>query len=248
MKTIKIESLFISDIHLGNPNSQADKLLEVFKKYDFNNLFIVGDFIDMTYMKRKNFFWRKNDFKVIQRVLKLSRKKVNVIYVVGNHDNYVRYLLDDGNIDFGGINICNEYIYKTLNDKRLFITHGDEFDGFIRIHPIIYWLGDNAYELTIKINKIYNWFRKLFGLDYWSLATYLKRSVKKGVSFLAQYEKLSEMKLIEKDCDAILMGHTHTPMIKDDKFYNTGDFVESCTYIIENLNGNLELKYVDDIN
>jgi UDP-2,3-diacylglucosamine pyrophosphatase LpxH len=232
----KIKSLFISDLHLGNPNSQAYKVLELFKEYEFENLFIVGDFIDMTYMKRK-FYWNKDHLNIIQKIMKFSRKKVNVIYIIGNHDKYVRHLIEDGNINLGNILICDEYIYETIQGEKIYITHGDQFDGFILIHPFLYWLGDNTYELSIKINKIYNFFRKLFGCDYWSLSQYLKTKVKNAVQFILEYEKWAELKIKEKDCNSILMGHTHSPKIENGKYYNTGDFVENCSYIIENLNG-----------
>lgn len=170
----KIKTLFISDLHLGNPNAQADKVLEIFKKYEFENLFIVGDFIDMTYMKRKKFNWNKDFSTVIQKVLRYSRKGVNVIYLVGNHDFYVRSLIEDGNIQIGDILVCDEYIYTTKLGEKIYITHGDCFDGFVRVHPLIYWLGDTAYEFSILINKVYNYFRRLFGFEYWSLSAYLK--------------------------------------------------------------------------
>lgn len=239
----KINSLFISDLHLGNPNSQADKVLELFKLYDFNNLFIVGDLIDMTYMKKNKFNWRKDHLAVIQKILKLSRKGINVVYILGNHDAYIRNFIEDGNINLGNILICDEYIHQTLNEK-IYITHGDQFDGFIRIHPFIYWLGDSAYELSIKINKVYNYLRKTFGFQYWSLSAHLKTKVKNVIEFISEYEKMSKIKIKEKDCDSILMGHTHSPKISINEYYNTGDFVESCSYLIENNKGNIQLKYI----
>ena len=239
---IKIKSLFISDLHLGNPNSQGHKVLELFKQYDFENLFIVGDFIDMTYIKKNKFNLAKKHLEIIQKVLKMS-KKINVIYLIGNHDNYIRHLIEDGNTNIGNIIICDEYIHQTEHEK-IYITHGDQFDGFIRVHPFIYWLGDTAYELSIKINKIYNFFRKIFGFEYWSLSAYLKTRVKNAIEFINEYEQISKIKLKEMNCDSILMGHTHTPKIKINEYYNTGDFIESCSYIIEDINGNLILNYI----
>jgi UDP-2,3-diacylglucosamine pyrophosphatase LpxH len=244
MSLIKIKTLFISDIHLGNPNSQPDKVLELFKKYEFQNLIIVGDFIDMTYMKRRKFNWKKEHSTVVQKVLKLSRKGVNVVYIIGNHDFYIRSLIEDGDIKIGDISICDYYIYTTNNNERIYITHGDCFDGFVRVHPFIYWLGDNAYELSIKINTIYNFLRGLFGYKYWSLSAYLKTKVKNVVKFLGEYKKMSDIKVKEMGCDSIMIGHTHTPELIKGVYYNTGDFCESCSYIIEKLNGNLELKYI----
>ena len=240
---IKIKTLFISDIHLGNPNSQVDKLLTVLKEYEFDNLFILGDFIDMTYMKRK-FFWNQEHSTVIQKILRLSRKGCNVIYILGNHDYYIRSVVEEENINFGSILICNEYIYTSVNGEVIFMTHGDCFDGFVRISPWLYRIGDVSYELSISINKIYNWFRKLFKLEYWSFSAYMKRKVKSAIKFLNEYKKISENTISEKGCDSIMIGHTHTPEIIEGKYYNTGDFCESCSYIIEDLEGNIKLKFV----
>lgn len=239
---IKIRTLFISDIHLGSSKSQAEKLLNVFKNYEFENLFIVGDFIDMTSLRRK-FWWNSSHSLVIQKVLRYSRKGVNVIYVIGNHDFYIRDLIVDGDIKIGDIIICDEFIWTTKLNKKIYITHGDCFDGFIRMNKLIYNLGDISYEFSMKVNKIYNIFRKLFGLNYWSLSAYLKRRVKNVISFLSQYKKISAMKLKEKNCDILLMGHIHTPELNDN-YINTGDFCESNSYVIENTDGKLELRFV----
>jgi UDP-2,3-diacylglucosamine pyrophosphatase LpxH len=240
---IKVKSLFISDLHLGNPNCQADKVLEVLKKYEFENLFIVGDFIDMTYLKRK-FYWNPDHSTVIQKVLRASRKGVKVIYIVGNHDFYVRSVIEDQNIHFGDILICNEYIYQSINKELIYITHGDCFDGFVRMHPFLYWFGDKSYEISISINKIYNWFRSKFGYQYWSLSAYLKTKVKNVIKFLAEYKKVSKEKVKEMKCDSIMIGHTHSPEIINGQYYNCGDWTESCSYIVENLDGTIELKFV----
>jgi UDP-2,3-diacylglucosamine pyrophosphatase LpxH len=240
---MRVKSLFVSDIHLGNPNSQPDKLLEVLKKYDFDNLFIIGDFIDMTYLKRK-YYWKQNHSTVIQKVLRLSRKGVKVTYLVGNHDFYIRAIISEQDISFGDILICNEFTHQTVSGENIYIIHGDCFDGFIRLHPFLYWLGDKSYEFSIQINKFYNIYRKWRKLEYWSLSAYLKTKVKNVVKFLAEYRKMSEEKLLEVGCDSIMMGHTHTPEIQNGKYYNTGDFCESCSYIIEDLEGNLDLRFV----
>lgn len=240
----KIKTLFISDIHLGNKNSQADKLLEILKEYEFQNLFIIGDFIDMTAMKRK-FYWNQNYSTVIQKILKLSRHNINVVYLVGNHDFYVRDLIKDGNINLGNILICDEFIYTTIKNEKILLIHGDYFDGFVATHKVLYLIGDLGYELSMKINWVYNKIRKLFGLNYWSLSAYIKKRVKNIIKFLTEYKKASIQLVKDKACDSIMIGHTHSPEIILGEYYNTGDFVESCSYIIEDLEGNLELKFID---
>lgn len=241
-KMKKIRTLFISDCHLGNKNAQAGKLLEVFKQYEFENLFIIGDFIDMTSLKRK-FYWNEKHSTVIQKILKLSRHNINIILLPGNHDYYIRDIIKEQNINLGNILICNDYIYETIKGEKIYLVHGDCFDGFVATHKLLYLLGDIGYELSMKINTLYNWFRKLFGFNYWSFSAYLKSKVKNIISFLTEYKKAAYRTIKEKGCDSILMGHIHNPEIIQGQYYNTGDFVESCSYIIETLEGNLELHF-----
>lgn len=242
---MKIRTLFISDVHLGTKKSKADKLLEVFRKYEFDNLVIIGDFIDLTSLKRK-FYWETNHSVIIQKVLRMSRKGVNVTYIIGNHDYYLRSLIEEEEITLGDIKICDDMIYTTLNGERIYICHGDQFDGFIRMHRFIYILGDWAYELSFKINSVYNVIRKLFGQNYWSLSSYLKSRVKNAIMFINDFKVLSVKKANDTNCDSIMIGHIHTPSIEkidNITYYNTGDFCESCSYIIEDLDGNLELRF-----
>jgi UDP-2,3-diacylglucosamine pyrophosphatase LpxH len=151
----RIKTLFISDVHLGTSKSRADLLLEVFKEWEYENLVIIGDFIDLTSLKKK-FFWKEDHSTVIQKVLRMSRKDIKVIYILGNHDHYLRGLIKEQNLNIGDILLCDEYYYTTIKGEKIYICHGDQFDGFIRMHPFLYVLGDWAYELSFKINKWYN--------------------------------------------------------------------------------------------
>jgi UDP-2,3-diacylglucosamine pyrophosphatase LpxH len=244
---MKIKTLFISDVHLGTKKCQADKLLEVIKNYEFEKLIIVGDFIDLTSLKRK-FYWHPDHSTVIQKVLRLSRKGVSVTYILGNHDFYLRELIKEDNINIGDILLCDELYYETLKGEKIYICHGDQFDGFIRLHPFLYVLGDWAYEFSFKINKTYNWFRRIFGLEYWSLSQYLKSKVKNAIAFINDFKILSLKKLDEVGCDSIMIGHIHTPAIEkigDKSYYNTGDYCESCSFLYEDLNGEIKLVVLD---
>lgn len=243
---MKVKTLFVSDIHLGNHKSQAGKLLEVLKNYEYENLVIVGDFIDLTSLKKK-FYWNADHSTVIQKVLRASRKGVNVTYILGNHDFYLRGLIKDENINIGDITICDEMYYETSKGEKIYICHGDQFDGFIRLHPFLYVLGDWAYEFSFKINKAYNWFRKLVGLEYWSLSQYLKYKVKNAITFINDFKILSLRKLDEVDCDSIMIGHIHTPAIEkigEKTYYNTGDFCETCSFLYEDLDGEIKLVVI----
>jgi UDP-2,3-diacylglucosamine pyrophosphatase LpxH len=243
---MKVKTLFISDIHLGNHKSQAGKLLEVLKNYEYENLVIVGDFIDLTSLKKK-FYWNANHSTVIQKVLRSSRKGVKVTYILGNHDFYLRGLIKDENINIGDIELCDEMYYETSKGERIYICHGDQFDGFIRLHPFLYVLGDWAYEFSFKINKAYNWFRSLLGLEYWSLSQYLKHKVKNAITFINDFKILSLKKIDEVKCDSIMIGHIHTPAIEkvgNKTYYNTGDFCETCSFLYEDLEGDIKLVVI----
>ena len=244
---MKVRTLFISDIHLGNHKSQPGKLLEVLKNYEYENLVIVGDFIDLTSLKKK-FYWNADHSTVIQKILRSSRKGVDVTYILGNHDFYLRELIKEDNINIGDILLCDEMYYETLKGEKIYICHGDQFDGFIRLHPFLYVLGDWAYEFSFKINKTYNWFRRIFGLDYWSLSQYLKSKVKNAITFINDFKILSLKKLDEVNCDSIMIGHIHTPAIEkigNKSYYNTGDFCETCSFLYENLDGEIVLVVID---
>ena len=240
---MKVKTLFISDVHLGTSKCQADKLLQVLKDYEFEELVIVGDFIDLTSLKRK-FYWKPEHSTVIQKILRASRKGTKVTYILGNHDYFLRGLIKEDDINLGDILICDEYFYQTSKGEKIYICHGDQFDGFIRLHPFLYVLGDWAYEMSFKINKWYNKLRKVFGMEYWSLSQYLKSKVKNAISFINDFKILSIKKVEEVSCDSIMIGHTHSPEIIDGKYYNTGDWCESCSYIIEDLDGNIKLMFV----
>lgn len=241
-----IRTLFISDVHLGTSKSQPHKLLEIFRIYEFEQLIIVGDFIDLTALKKK-FYWKQDHFTVIQKILRLSRKGTKVIYILGNHDFYLRSLLDEHQeVNVGDIVMCDEYYHTTLTGEKIYICHGDQFDGFIRMHPFLYRLGDSAYELSFKINKVYNFFRKIFGFQAWSLSAYLKSKVKNAISFINDFKFLAYKKIEETQTDSIMIGHIHTPaieQIQNKTYYNTGDFCESCSYLIETLEGKIQLHY-----
>jgi UDP-2,3-diacylglucosamine pyrophosphatase LpxH len=244
---MKVRTLFISDIHLGNHKSQPHKLLEVLKNYEYENLVIVGDFIDLTSLKKK-FYWNADHSTVIQKILRSSRKGVDVTYILGNHDFYLRELIKEDNINIGDILLCDEMYYETLKGEKIYICHGDQFDGFIRLHPFLYVLGDWAYEFSFKINKTYNWFRRIFGLEYWSLSQYLKSKVKNAITFINDFKILSLKKLDEVNCDSIMIGHIHTPAIEkigEKSYYNTGDFCETCSFLYENLDGEIVLVVID---
>ncbi len=236
MKKIKIEALFISDVHLGSKGCNADKLLEVLKKYKPKRLFIVGDFIDGWLLKKRH-YWKDSYTEVIKRVLSMSKKGTKVVYITGNHDEFLRSY-SPLNFD-SNIRVCDEYIWNGY-----FITHGDLYDGIVKLK----WLGKLGtfgYELAISIDQ----FMKLIGYKK-SLSKWAKETVKDAVKFITNYENQLTYEAEKNNCIGVICGHIHKPenkLINGIHYLNCGDWIENNSYIIYN---NIEfkiLKYEDTI-
>lgn len=242
-------TLFVSDIHLGTKQCQVQYLLNFIHENTFDNVFLVGDIIDIHAMSHK-WYWAKEHNTFIQKILRMARKNVSVTYILGNHDEALRsFIEDDMNFSFGDIKVCNEIVYRSVSGKRVLIVHGDCFDGAIRSMGWLYWIGDRAYDIALKLNTVYNSIRSLFGMRYWSLSAYLKSKVKSAVQVMGSFDELVTRKCILQGCDGVIYGHTHTPSIKTIKtklIMNDGDVVESITCIVETTNGNFQLLRMTD--
>lgn len=234
---MNFKSIFISDLHLNTQFCQADILIKLLKETNCDNLFLVGDILDL-YVKGINL--PKNQINVIRKILTKAKRGTNVIYILGNHDDSLSELFDfDVNIE--GIKIVPEYVYET-NGKRILLTHGHIAD--LPIISKLYVLGDICYTALLHLNSVYNWFRKLLGLNYFSLSQRIKNNVKDAIKFIENYEVCIIKHTIGQECDYVISGHIHNSDIKmvDDILYmNCGDFVESCTFIGEDYNGNFSL-------
>lgn len=236
----KVESIFISDVHLGSKGSNADLLLKTLKKYKFKNLIIVGDFID-GWLLRKRYHWPESHTKVLKKILSLSRKKISVFYITGNHDEFLR---EYGRIDFGNIVICDEMIYKDF-----FVTHGDLYDPIIKNGRIISIIGSWGYEITLYVNRVQNKIRSLLGLRPYSFSKFIKKSVKEASIFIGNFEKILSEAAQKKNCKGVICGHIHTPedkFIGDIRYLNCGDWIENNSYIVE-VDGRFEIRHYDNV-
>lgn len=241
---MKYKSIFISDIHLGTRFSKAKILLNFLKNNECESLILVGDIIDGWSIKRK-FIWPQEHSNVIQQILKKAKKGTKITFITGNHDEFLRpfvpLLLGDS------ICITNELEYEALNKKKYYITHGDFFDSITMTKKWLAILGDYGYDLLLHLNVVLNFFRKRLGIKkYWSLSKYVKDNVKSSVSFISDFELVLSNHAKNKGYDGIICGHIHKAEIKDiDKieYLNCGDWVESCTAIVETFDG--EFKIID---
>lgn len=236
---------FISDVHLGTNVSQAETLLKFLKGNTFDKLYLVGDIIDITALK-KRFLWTPSHNKVISQFVKIAKKGTDVKYIPGNHDFYMRDFIGES---FGGIPILENDIHITSSGKRYLVLHGDEFDGFIKDFFWLYHLGDTAYSFALFLNTCLNKVRQAFKMKKWSLSLYLKTKVKNAVSFINDFEKLVVDEAKRKNIGGVICGHIHKAemtYIEDVHYCNTGCWTEFCSAIIENEAGELELIYIEN--
>ena len=237
----KVRSLFLSDIHLGTRACQAERLLEFLREYDSEQLYLVGDIVDFWAMKR-GVFWSTHHNTVVQKMLKRARHGANVIFIPGNHDEALREHVDTA---FGHIQLRYEHIHTAADGKRYLVTHGDEFDQVTKYHRWVAVLGDNAYAFVVRLNALLSWIRRRLGISgYWSLAGYAKRKVKSAVNFIFDFEESVARYVKELEVDGVICGHIHAAAIKEIDgitYINCGDWMDSCTAIVEHDDGSMEL-------
>ena len=239
---MKYKSIFISDIHLGTRFSKAKVLLNFLKHNESDQLILVGDIIDGWAIKRK-LIWPQEHSDVIQKILKKAKKGTKVTFITGNHDEFLRpfvpLLLGDS------VSIANELEYVAINKKKYYITHGDFFDSITMTKKWLAILGDYGYDLLLHLNVVLNFLRKRIGIKkYWSLSKYVKDNVKSSVSFISDFEAVLSTHAKNKGYDGIICGHIHKAEIRDIEdieYINCGDWVESCTAIVETYEGEFKI-------
>ncbi len=233
-------ALFISDVHLGTKISQGRRLLDFLKTVETDRIYLLGDIIDVSAMKRK-FFWNDDHNALLRRLFKLVKHGVKVVYVPGNHDRELRAM--DG-LDFSGIEIRNEFIHTTHDGKRLLLLHGDKFDGILNEKLMfLYTLGDRCYEFALVLGKGINRITRIFGCD-WSLSRYLKTKVKNVVKFINDFECLIIAEAKQRHVDGIICGHIHTFELREVNgclYGNCGCWTENASALAETESGELEL-------
>ena len=241
----RYRTIWISDIHLGTAGCQAEKLLEFLKHTDSQYLYLVGDIIDGWALRRR-WYWQQSHNDVIQKILRKARKGTFVTYIAGNHDEGARHFLS---LAFGGIAIEDEVVHITERGQRLLVLHGDRFDGVIQCAKWLAYVGDRAYEFTLKLNQWFNWARRHMGLPYWSLSQYLKHKVKNAVSYITAFETALAREAKTRGMDGVVCGHIHQPEIREIggvTYCNDGDWVESLSALVETMDGELKLIHWAD--
>lgn len=247
-------AIWISDVHLGREESQYLKLLAFLKSletegghgYRVKKLYLNGDIIDITNFQKKPFF--SQHLTVIKKLLRMKDKGVDITYILGNHEAPIHSLFEDENGGYEGITFRKHAIHQALNGKSYLIIHGDQFDGIIRTHPIIYKLGDFAYGLMNVINTIQNRVRRMFGKQEWSFAHWIKSKAKSAVKMVGDFETIIADYAKRYNVDGVMAGHIHMPedrMIDGIHYLNSGTWVEICSAILEDESGTITVQRFD---
>lgn len=242
----KFRTIWISDVHLGTRGCNATLLIDFLASIECDTLYLVGDIIDGWRLK-KGWYWPDAHNEVVRRILKIAHRGTRVVYVVGNHDAMLR---DYAGMSFGGIEIYEDAIHDCLDGRRLLVTHGDAFDGVVLFARWLAVLGDTAYTWLLHANIVFNRVRRVLGMPYWSLSAYLKHRVKNAVQFIGRFEDAVIQEAQKLGVDGAVCGHIHSAEIRtigDFTYYNDGDWVESCTALIEDRVGQFSILNWADV-
>ena len=237
---LRVRTVWISDLHLGTPGCQAGELLAFLRHVECETLYLVGDIID-GWQLRRTWYWPQSHNDVVQQLLREARNGTRVIFVPGNHDEFARKYVQH---NFGGIEVADEWIHETADGRRLWVIHGDLFDGVIQRAKWLAHLGDSLYQFTLKLNRHLNSLRARMGLPYWSLSKYLKLKVKRAVSYVGDFEAAVAREARRRGLQGVVCGHIHHAKLRDIDgvlYANDGDWVESLTALIEHADGRLEI-------
>jgi UDP-2,3-diacylglucosamine pyrophosphatase LpxH len=233
-------TIWISDFHLGTKTCRADCLLDFIRRHESEYLYLVGDVVDGWKLKR-SWFWDQTHNDVIQKLLRKARKGTKVTYIPGNHDAFARSY---AGLSFGGVAVRQQAVHLTADRRRLLVMHGDEFDCCVMHAPWLARLGSVLYEFTIRLNHWFNRIRALAGRPYWSLSAYLKHRVKKALMVMDNFEHALVAEAQRRGACGVVCGHIHRAAIRrvdGIDYYNTGDWVESCTALVEHFDGSMEI-------
>lgn len=238
--SLRVRTVWISDLHLGTPGCQARALLEFLREVECEQLFLVGDIVD-GWQLRRSWYWPQAHNDVVQKLLRKARKGTRIVYIPGNHDEFLR---EFPGTHFGGIEVAERMIHEAADGKKYLVIHGDEFDVVVRNARLLAYLGDWAYDAAIAINVLLAAVRRRIGLPYWSFSAWAKLQVKHAVNFIGEFQRVVADEARRNNVDGVICGHIHHAVMEDIdgiRYINTGDWVESCTAVAENADGTFEL-------
>ncbi len=238
----RFRTLFLSDVHLGKRGCQADLLIDFLKHHDADTIYLVGDIID-GWSLRGGWHWPQAHNDVVQKLLRKVRKGARTVFLPGNHDEFARAYLG---LTFGGVEVMDSAVHEMADGRRFLVIHGDQFDIVVAHARWLALLGDWAYEAALFSNTHFNRLRRWFGFPYWSFSAWAKLKVKDAVKFIGSFEKELAEEARRRGAQGVVCGHIHHAAIRDIDgitYVNTGDFVESCSAVVEHFDGRLEILH-----
>lgn len=237
----RVRSLFLSDIHLGSRACRAGQLLSLLKHYECDRIFLLGDIVDF-WAIRSGMYWPSEHNTVVQKILRKARHHVRVVLIPGNHDEALR---DYVGSSFGQIRILRDHVHIAADGRLYLLLHGDEYDQVTHYGRWVSLLGDFSYAILVHLNRALSLVRRKLDISgHWSLADYAKRNVLHAVSFISDFERAVVRDAKRRGVEGVICGHIHTPALKDIDgmtYINCGDWVDSCTAVIEHFDGRMEL-------
>jgi UDP-2,3-diacylglucosamine pyrophosphatase LpxH len=242
---VHVRSAFLSDIHLGARECRAELLLDFLHAVHVDTLYLVGDIVDV-WSLRRSFYWPQLHNNVLRTLLGKAKHGTRILYVPGNHDEEFRDI--DGSV-FGNLEVHRELVHTTVRGERLLVAHGDMFDGSVKCSRWLAALGSGMYDVALGLNRGFNGVRRRLGFPYWSLAGYLKSKVGNAMKYVQLFEQAAAHEAQRRGLDGIICGHIHRPanhMIGGVHYYNTGDWVENCSALVEKRDGTMELWSLED--
>ncbi|HZF14506.1 MAG TPA: UDP-2,3-diacylglucosamine diphosphatase [Steroidobacteraceae bacterium] len=237
---VHLRSVFISDVHLGFRGCAAQPLLEFLSRARIDQLFLLGDIVDLSSMRR-SVYWPREHNEVLSTIFRLASGGTRVVYVPGNHDEELRAYVG---ATFNGVEIVRDMIYTAADGRRLWLVHGDEFDSVVKCSPWLAWFGNLLYEWLLAANPAVNGVRRLLGLKPASLAAFLKSRVRSAMAYIESFEHAVAHEARRRGVDGVVCGHIHRPMMRDVDgilYCNDGDWVESCSMLVEDFRGALRI-------
>ncbi len=250
---VRYRAVFISDLHLGTRGCRSEFLADFLRRISCEHLFLVGDVID-GWRLRKSWYWDAQHDEVVRLILRHARAGTEVTYIPGNHDEMFRDWLPPtfpGALEIAGVRLRKEAVHVTADNRRLLVIHGDEFDSVVRYAKFLALLGDSAYTAALVVNRWFNAARRRLGYPYWSLSAWLKRQVKEAVKAIDRFETALAGEAKRRGLDGVVCGHIHHPEMREVNgvlYINDGDWVESCTALVEHHDGQLELVRWAELN
>ena len=236
----RYRTVFLSDVHLGTRGCRSDFLVDFLSRIECKRLYLVGDIID-GWRLRKSWYWDHDHDEAIRLILRMARHGTDVVYIPGNHDEMLRDWLG---LEVAGVRLVKEAVHAGADGRRYLVIHGDEFDGVIRYAKFLAFLGDWAYDWALIVNRWFNEGRRRMGYPYWSLSQWLKRQVKEAVKAIDRFEAALSNEARRRGLDGVVCGHIHHAEMRQVGgvlYMNDGDWVESCTALVEHADGRFEL-------